>query len=337
MRKRSIFLILGCLLFAGLLSSCGTRDKNYTATVEAQPLSEKEIIAFVKDYMLKKYNDDVDVTIDSKRGLRYETYVGPGLDGGYSLFDRKYVDVAKGHSYTVQITNKLYGISALGTYRDGFSLYNKETKTTEFIDREVHINSNYENDRAYAMMEADLKEIMAGYVSNLRFYEDVTDNETAKRFYNFYLCDEDAEAACEGLKKVVERCIGKYWYIDHIRVFVFTEADIYGSIDFNVLNNPEFVSDYEENAAPEVLRRSDLEQRPYVLLEKYFGGGLTPVASSEGLEPQTGSDKIKEYDHVVYLLDGDPKAYERSLGSKPEELKYGKTDVYAFEWEKLVK
>lgn len=337
MKKRRRLLVFGVLLFVGILSSCGTRDKNYTATVEAQPLSEKEIIAFVKDYMLKKYNDDVDVTIDSKRGLRYETYVGPGLDGGYSLFDRKYVDVAKGHSYTVQITNKLYGISALGTYRDGFSLYNKETKATQFIDREVHINSNYENDRAYAMMEADLKEIMAGYVPNHRFYEDVTDNETAKRFYNFYLCDEDAEAACEGLKKVVERCTEKYWYIDHIRVFVFTDADIYGSIDFNVLNNPEFVSDYEENAAPEVLRRSDLEQRPYVLLEKYFGGGLTPVASSEGLEPLTGSDKIKEYDHVVYLLDGDPKAYERSLGSKPEKLKYGKTDVYAFEWEKFVK
>ncbi|MBR6365532.1 MAG: hypothetical protein IKS10_05495 [Lachnospiraceae bacterium] len=60
MKKRRRLLVLGVLLFVGILSSCGTRDKNYTATFEAQPLSEKEIIAFVKDYMLKKYNDDAD-------------------------------------------------------------------------------------------------------------------------------------------------------------------------------------------------------------------------------------------------------------------------------------
>lgn len=336
MKKRRRLLVFGVLLFAGLLSSCGTRDKNYTATVEAQPLSEKEIIAFVKDYMLKKYNDDVDVTIDSKRGLRYETYVGPGLDGGYSLFDRKYVDVAKGHSYTVQITNKLYGISAFGTYRDGFSLYNKETKATQFIDREVTVNSNYEQDRFDAMMFAECKEIMGEYVPNPRFYADVT-NRGSKRFFNFYLCDSDAVAASKGLKKLVEISNGKYKFIEQIRVFVFTDADIYGSIDFNALNNPTYVPDSEENAAPEVLRRSDLEQRPYMLVERYLGGEMTLIESAEGLKPDTGADKIKDHSHVVYLMVGTPRAYGLSLGGKPETVKYGMTDVYALEFEKQAK
>ena len=336
MRKRRILLILGCLVFACLLSACGTKDKNYMATVEEHPLSEAEIVAFVQDHMLQKFNDEVDVVITNKGDLQHVTHVEPGLDGGASLFGRKYVDVKDGHRYTVRITNKQYGFSVNGTYYDGFSLYNKETKTTEFIDREVTVDTSYENQRFYALMVEEYKSILDEYVSNYRFYGDVTNNEMIIRFFNVYLCDANADAAVDALKKMVEVSYEKCGSVDAIRVFVFTDEKIFNSIDFNAVNNVAFVSDYEENPAPGMLLRSDLEQRPYKLLEKYFGEAMTLIASEDGLEPELAADKVQDHSHVVYLLEGLRGTYSSTKGYKPEMVKYGKTSVYGFAWEKPV-
>ena len=92
--------IIVAIILVMVLVGCATEDPDYSGKVEDNPLSEKEIITYVKDIMLNRYEDEVDVKITGKHDLAHTTYTRPGLDGGTSIFGRKYASIKKGHSYS---------------------------------------------------------------------------------------------------------------------------------------------------------------------------------------------------------------------------------------------
>ena len=54
--KHKIIMIL-CLVLMICLCSCAKEDENVTGKVEDNPLSEKEIIGYVQNYMKDKFGD----------------------------------------------------------------------------------------------------------------------------------------------------------------------------------------------------------------------------------------------------------------------------------------
>ena len=132
------------LLLVMCFGGCATQDPDYSGIVEDNPLSEEEIIQYVKDYMLKKYEDEVEVKITGKYNLTHTTaYSSPALDGSKSRFGGKYAKIKNGHTYNLEITNIELGITTSGTYKDGFELTNKQIDVTEVIGRSVGIDDTY--------------------------------------------------------------------------------------------------------------------------------------------------------------------------------------------------
>jgi len=115
----SLSFLLAILLSFLFLAGC-KEEEHMTAAVEERPLSEREIIESVENYVLQNFQDEVEVEILGKSDLTHTTYIGAGIDGP-SIFDRKFVRVKNGHAYKLNIFNAKYRISVKGVFNDGFS------------------------------------------------------------------------------------------------------------------------------------------------------------------------------------------------------------------------
>ena len=108
MKLRTILLL--SLLILICFTGCATEDPDVTGKVEDDPLSEKEIIKYVQDYMYSMFKDEVDVKVLGKNDLTHTTYSRPGIDGGKSIFGGRYAKIKNGHCYKLEITNSKYNI-----------------------------------------------------------------------------------------------------------------------------------------------------------------------------------------------------------------------------------
>ncbi|MBO4927479.1 MAG: hypothetical protein J5379_04425 [Clostridiales bacterium] len=313
----TIFFAIVCL--AVCLWGCAEKDKDFTGEVEDSPLSEQEIISCVKDYMMTNFQDEVDVKILRVSKLTYTTYVAPGIDGP-GIFGNKYVEVKDGHCYSFKITNQKYGITAEGTYTDGFTLQNIQTGATETIDREILIDERYQTMKDEVDVVKDFESILSQNVSKFHFYKDVTNHNHEIGYYNIYIYSAKYEDLEEVLQKLVEISSTKYSRCVYaFRAFVFTDESFYDSFDFDVCNNVNFVDPgrgENEEDHPEKMTISELKYEPEKLIAHYLKCEVTRIDSDE------------DFDYTFYIFTGDPQMYKNSLEKTSKEIRYGMTEEF---------
>ena len=336
---------------------CATQDPNYSGIVEDNPLSEEEIIQYVKDYMLKKYEDEVEVKITGKYNLTHTTaYSSPALDGSKSRFGGKYAKIKNGHTYNLEITNIELGITTSGTYKDGFELTNKQIDVTEVIGRSVGIDDTYSIMKNEILFEEEANELLKTHFSKFKFYKDPTNyKHSGSGYYNIYVYCVDDSVISEAMRELIEIDYKKYYSIAfEIRAFIFNDEDFYDSFDFDYCNNIEIAkTDSKEikEYYPGKLADSDVKNKPQMLIEKYLNTELTYITTCENLDhdifitkglsgyikgkengnwynKEISEETIENFDQVLFIYKGNPQKYKNSLEKGKSNMQYGTTNVY---------
>ncbi|MBR5178968.1 MAG: hypothetical protein IKW90_09260 [Lachnospiraceae bacterium] len=348
--------IIVAIVLVMVLVGCATEDPDYSGKVEDNPLSEKEIITYVKDIMLNRYEDEVDVKITGKHDLAHTTYTRPGLDGGTSIFGRKYASIKKGHSYSLEITSLRYNITTTGTYRDGYYLTNKNTDNSQFFDRSFDIDYHYSIQKEELLFENEADEILRNKFSKFKLYKDPSNNRhSGAGYYNIYLYSVDDNDISEAMSELILIDYKKYNSVAYkIRAFIFKDEAFYDSFDFDVCNNIEIVNTSfgeSEKDNPGKLTESDVQYRPEKIIEKYLNTELTYITScvdldhdvfitdglagyfkdiEKGYNKDIDESTIENFDQVIFIYAVDPQMYKNSIEDKKKEIRYGTTTVYGY-------
>jgi len=328
--KHKIIMIL-CLVLMICLCACAKEDENVTGKVEDNPLSEKEIIGYVQNYMKDKFGDDTEVKVVGKYDLTYRTYAPPGLDGAPSLFNNKYAKIKDGHRYNLKITNPVYDLTVAGTYYDGFTLQYLDTGTTEAIERKLEVDYYY----SYKKKEIDmLKEFEALLYSKFRKYHLYKDssytspwNDTA--CYNLYIYSTDYDVINDALHELMKIADARFeGYTCIVRAYVFKDEAFYDSFDFEKYNNINYNNIYNSvKGDNEKLSELEKEYLPKLFLEHYLGQKITYITECINLERNTFM--TEGYKDVIIIFEGRLAEYRSSLHITDADIHYGNTKVYA--------
>ena len=339
------------------LTGCATEDPDFTGMVEDNPLSEEEIVQYVKDFMLKQYGDEAEVKVTGKYDLTHSTYSRPGIDGGKSIFGGRYANIKKGHRYGLEIVNERMGITVSGTYRDGYALTNKKTGVSESFERSIEIDDKYSIMKNEILFEEDANKLLKSKFSKFRFYKDPSNHDhLGAGYYNLYLYITDDTSINETVAELLDMDINKYSYIAfEIRVFIFNNEKLYNSFDFDKCNNIKLAetsageSDADKNAELSAL---DIRYNPEKLIEKYLNTEITYITSCDNLDHDVfttngliafsdgnkfGHDSdltendAENFDHYMFIYRADPQMYKNSLEAGKEIARYGRTTVYGFD------
>lgn len=331
--KHKIIMIL-CLVLMICLCACAKEDENVTGKVEDNPLSEKEIIGYVQNYMKDKFGDDTEVKVVGKYDLTHRTYAPPGLDGAPSLFNNKYAKIKDGHRYKLEITNPMYDLTVAGTYYDGFTLQYLDTGTTEAIERELEVDYYY----SYKKKEIDmLKEFEALLNSKFRkfcLYKDSSYKSSwnDNACYNLYIYSTDYDVINDALHELMKIADARFeGYTCIVRAYIFKDEAFYDSFDFeeyntisynNILESVKGDKEYNEKV-------SELEKEylPKLLLEHYLGKKITYITECMNLERNTFM--TEGYKDVIFIFEGRLAEYRSSLHHTDADIHYGNTKVYA--------
>ncbi|MBR6365273.1 MAG: hypothetical protein IKS10_04135 [Lachnospiraceae bacterium] len=288
------FFILLCL------TGCGDRvDSGAKGKVEDNPLSEEEIIKYVKDYMYSTYKDEVEVQILGKNDLKRVTEDGFSMDGSY-FGGGKYVMIKNGHSYPLEITFSKYNTTVHGIYEDGYTLTRKNRVGSEEVSRSVSINY-YDDLRLDAIIrKAEFEELLGEYFTKFHIYED----PTSQPYYNIYLYSTDYEKLNEALNEFAKIGYSKYPdYVREFHAFIFKDEEFYDSFDFDKCNN---IDPYDDSIG---LTSYDLIHSPEKIIEHYLQKNLTLITTCEDLDQdifttngQSGWEEgTEEFDHVLFM------------------------------------
>lgn len=355
MKKRLTGLVLVAVACAALFLTGCKEEKNMTGKVEENPLSEEEIIAAVKEYMRQQYNDEVEVEITGKQNLSHTTYIGPGIDGP-SLFNRRYVRIKGGNEYQLEITNKAYGITVIGRYRDGFSLRNTETGTVENKEREIFVDEWYPVMKGKIDAVAEFEKMLPSCCDKFHVYQDVSNVDHGVGLFNIYLYGTDDEKMFETFKRMVEYSYEHRSCVFAFRAFIFTDEALYDSIDFDACNNIPYVDiggGENKEDHPELLTSLELTYDPQKLIERYLGCTMTYIGNCVDMDHEffvtrgvsylqkleeegkwhnenLSYEAIAAFDQVLYIFEGNPQRYENSLRRSSKKLEYGNLHAYGF-------
>lgn len=217
LKKISLFLII---LLCGLsLTGC-------TSTLEViDPLSEEEIIKYVKNRIATECQDDVEVKIISRKKLKVcpESYVP-------CFYDRK---VKGGTSYSIKITNKNNkDISAIVNYNDGYF----DTKLSETT--EAYLGTKYFRKSSLYKLEKEFNDILSKNADKYFVLRDAKNGNGFQIFIN----SNDSEKVnniIENFKNAVSSYINEKHDLHVITytLYVYKDKDIFDSINFNIYNN----------------------------------------------------------------------------------------------------
>ena len=332
--KHKIIMIL-CLVLMICLCSCAKEDENVTGKVEDNPLSEKEIIGYVQNYMKDKFGDDTEVKVVGKYDLTYRTYAPPGLDGAPSLFNNKYAKIKDGHRYNLEITNPVYDLTVAGTYYDGFTLQYLDTGLTEAFDRELVIDHYY----AYKKKEIDmLKEyeaLLSSKFAKFSLYKDSSYEspgiDTAA--YNLYIYSTDYGVINDVLQELMKiTAAGFEGHTCVVTVYIFKNEEFYDSFNAEKYNKvkwndiynsvKEGTKEYEEKIA-----ELHTEYLPKLLIEHYLKKKIAFITECNNFNRNTFM--AEGYENVIIIFEGRLAEYRSSLQLKDAEICYGNTKVYS--------
>ena len=352
-RKISLSFLLAILLSFLFLAGC-KEEEHMTATVEERPLSEREIIESVKNYVLQNFQDEVEVEILGKSDLTHTTYIGPGIDGP-SIFNRRFVRVKNGHAYKVNVFNAKYNVSVEGVYNDGFSIYDEETGNTEIFEREIILDERYQTMKDEVDLMVDFNDILSEYFTKFHVYKDASNYNHECGYYNVYLYGTDEAKMAEACERLVAISCDKYPCVYEFRAFVFTDEQLYDSVDFDECNNIDFVRT-GENPEEETDRLTELElhYEPEKLLERYWGVSMKYVECCVNLDHEFfvtrgyseflkekakgrqgnrdfTEEEINAFSQVLYICIGSPQMYENGKESKKVDLRWGTTKAFVFD------
>lgn len=318
-------LLLVWMVLSLFCVACGTyEDSSKVGKVEADPLSEAEIIEYVKDYVYQAYKDEVEVEIVSK--TPYGRYELSSFSMDLATFYSKYVNIKDAYRYGLVVINPEYGLTVEGGYVDAFTIKNKHGGGIYHDSkRDMWIDDNYKIMRKEAKYMERFGAALSEYTSKYHVYKSPTNTDYSAGYYNIYVCCPDEEQT-NNVHGVLTGYTDYYSkdLVSGFNVMIFRDEQLYDSIDFDRFNNIPFVEKYGGGQSEGTLTREDIEQHPEKMIERYLGSGLAYIGNKAPsfYTAENANKEFIPFDHMihVYTAYSNPNADDPDHEGEPSLL-----------------
>lgn len=217
MKKLKLWILVFSLFF---LSSCAA---TYDGDVH-NPLTEEEIIEYVKSEIKKNSGDDVNARIVYKKPLEIceDDYIP-------CFYDRK---IRGAHSYSLEVTNiNNPDISAIVVYIDAY--YDNHIEKV----REARIDNEYYRKQKIYYLEQGMKKLLDESEEKYYLLLDQYDKHGYHIFINTTNFDK-LETISNGINNLLMKYKdGYYTLYVNFDIYVYKDSEIFNSIDFESYKN----------------------------------------------------------------------------------------------------
>ena len=275
-----------CVAFVICLLLCGCGNDGRTYEVK-DPLSEDEIIEYVRRAILEETGDDTEVRILSKEDM-FVT-IASGID---SCVETDY-PVKGGHTYHLEIRSKAdRNIVGTGTYEDGCTVTYKDGKTEE---NAPGVYSDYKKQRGLYLIDSEYKEVLGQYFSEYYIYKDVGIDVR----YDIFLQCTDYVTLSDVLRRLGSTAnIYEDDVYSSFNVFIYKDAEVFQKKDFC-----SYLDEHENSVG---------HSSGAYLIEQYTGKNVTRIGESEkfdrnlfetnGASAAETNQEYVEYTQFDYLV-----------------------------------
>ena len=269
------------------------------------PLSEKDIINYVKKSIFTEYGDDVTVKIVSRDDLKVCTYIWDVCDNPDQL-------VRGGKSYTLEIVNNKYNvIVAEGQYDDGYVAYGTRYDLTR-IAQKGKFTSNYGEKRGLLKIKDDFEVVLKEKYDKFYVFMDIgnTDN------YDIFIStssDSDVSYLIEEFNKIAlehEATVHMTYSI-----YIYKNPDVFNSIDFDSYTGNK------DSSGKDMIELFTLKTASQIGYSNSFDNNLfiTNGASAAAYDEQYVD--FNTFDYIVFWYYSGNNPYQR--GDLPELHVFG--------------
>ena len=299
--KKLIIVIPLIMIF--LLSGCGGYDK----IVADKPLSEDEVIAYVKEQIYEETGDTVKVEIVSKKKLRVAT---AWLDGPMG-----YQDVVNGHEYKFKIINEKTGFEATATYKDAFIIYDKEDYPGGSKEEAAFYN-NYTERRGYNAVKTGFIDALDERFDKYYIYDDVSTDEGL----DVFICSTDFEKIDGLLNEFKEITIAyeEQQYVTY-SVYIYKDEKVFNSTDFEKYKTGH--EDYSgQSFGKDMIKNYTGKEATFCSFCHSFDRAFFESNGVINAKPNKDNVSPDSFDYIVFWYNAEPNSF---VNSGPSVYVYG--------------